>query len=77
MGYPATDFIGFTIKTKKREVFKHRGKGIIFDTRADAEQWIKFHCKEYDAKTTLGDVLTADERIALEDCEVINVEGNL
>lgn len=77
MGYPPTDYLGYTIKTKDRKVFKHRGVGIIFDSRADAESWVSFHCAEYDKGTTLGDVLTADERVALEGYEVINVEGTL
>jgi hypothetical protein len=77
MSHPPTDYLGYTIKTKKREVFKHKGKGIIFDTRADAQSWITFHCAEYDKQSSLGDVLTADERIALEGCEIIYIQGNL
>ena len=78
MGYPPTDYLGFTIKTNKREVFKHRGKGIIFDTRSDAQQWVDYNCNEYDTPaTTHNSALSADERIALEGSEIINIQGTL
>jgi hypothetical protein len=41
MGYPPTDYLGFTIKTKDRKVWKMNGVGYIFDTRDEAENAIK------------------------------------
>jgi hypothetical protein len=77
MGYPPTDYLGYTIKTKDRKVFKHQGKGIIFDTRAMAQAWIDSECALFDRSDVFSKRLTADERIALEGCEIINVQGNL
>lgn len=78
MGYPPTDYLGYTIKTKDRKVFKHQGRGIIFDSREQAQAWIDFNCAEYDNRgSSHNSVLVADERLALEGYEIINVEGNL
>jgi hypothetical protein len=78
MGYPPTDYLGFTIKTKDRKVFKHQGRGIIFDTRELAQAWIDFNCAEFDKPgSSHNSVLVANERLALEGCEIINVQGNL
>lgn len=41
MGYPPTDYLGYTIKTKDRQVWKMNGVGYIFDTREEAENAIK------------------------------------
>lgn len=77
MGYPPTDYLGYTIKTKDRKVFKLKRMGIIFDSHEDATSWIKFHCDEFDKNVSMSPVLSPDERVALEDCEVIACQGNL
>jgi len=66
--------VGYTIKTKDQKVFKHKGLGIIFETYEDAVTWVSFHRDEFDKHATMGDVLTADERIALEGCGIIRIE---
>lgn len=40
MGYPPTDYLGYTIKIN-REVYKIDGIGFIFPTRKEAEKAIE------------------------------------
>lgn len=75
MGYPPTDYIGFTIKTKDRKVFKYRLVGMIFESESKASDWASWACEQYD--NGKQGILTADERIALEGYEIISVQGNL
>ena len=62
MSYPPTDYLGYTIKTKDRKLFKYCGRGIIFDTFEEASTWVKS---------------MRDKVIGLDGCEVVSVQGDL